>query len=134
MGDHGHVAPGGMGGASDEVLHVPFFAYRRGSNMGNHLKENRRLAGTPAADAVRFVARARTIDELSEVPSVVANDVCDIMGESVGASHINTCDEWRVGGAYTVELVDVAPTVMALLGLPVPRHAVRHDRRLRKTR
>ena len=132
MGDHGHVALGGMS-SSDEVLHA-FLCVPKRVDMGNHLKENRRLAGTPAADAVRFVARARTIDELSEVPSVVANDVCDIMGESVGASHINTCDEWRVGGAYTVEIVDVAPTVMALLGLPVPRHAVRHDRRLRKTR
>jgi len=46
------------------------------------------------------------------------------MGESVGSGHINTCDEWRDEGAFTVESVDIAPTLMALLGLPVPRHAV----------
>ena len=32
---------------------------------------------------------------LSQAPSIVANDLCDIMGESVGATHKNTCDEWR---------------------------------------
>lgn len=42
----------------------------------------------------------------------------------MGSGHINTCDEWRDEGAFTVESVDIAPTLMALLGLPVPRHAV----------
>ena len=52
-------------------------------------------AGTPPTDGPRFVARARTLDEYAEPPAVVTNDACDILGESVGASPINTCDEWR---------------------------------------
>lgn len=35
MGDHGHAAPGGMGGASGDVRHVPLFAYRKGSRLGS---------------------------------------------------------------------------------------------------
>ena len=85
-------------------------------------REARRVAGTPEHDAARFVAQARTLQQDSESPSVVANvgaawgtcgaaqgnladalrlrlpfsqDFCDIMGESVGSSHVNTCDEWR---------------------------------------
>ena len=77
----------------------------------------------PQVDGARFVARARRLEEFADPPGIIANDVCDIMQESSGSQHKNTCDEWREGGAYTVENVDVAPTVMALLGLPVPRHA-----------
>ncbi len=123
-GDHGHVAPGGMGGASDENLLVPLFAYKKGSRLGHDLKKQRRAAGSsPQLDGARFVSRARRIEEIEEKPAVVANDVCDIMAESVGSEHINTCDEWREDGEFTIETVDLAPTVMALLGLPVPRHA-----------
>ena len=80
MGDHGHVAPGGMGGASDDVRHVPFFAYRKGSGLGTRAREARRVAGTPAFDGMRFVAKTRTLKQYAEPPTVVANDVCDIMG------------------------------------------------------
>ena len=73
-------------------------------------------------DGARFVARARRVEEVALEPTVVPNDVCDIMADS-GTTHVNSCDEWREGGAYTVENTDLAPTVMALLGLPVPRHA-----------
>ena len=66
--------------------------------------------------------QARLLEEVAEAPTTVANDVCDIMGDSVGAAHVNSCDEWREEGAYTIESVDVAPTVMALLGLPVREH------------
>lgn len=123
MGDHGHVAPGGMGGVTSDVQMVPLMAYRKGSRMGSNAREARRVAGDNVRDAARFVARARLLDETVEAPSVVANDVCDIMQESVGSRHSNTCDEWRAGGTYTVSTVDIAPTVLALLGLPVPRHA-----------
>ena len=68
---------------------------------------------------VRYFSQARLLEEAAEAPTTVANDVCDIMGDSVGAAHVNSCDEWREEGAYTIESVDVAPTVMALLGLPV---------------
>jgi hypothetical protein len=102
----------------------------------------------------RLVAQARTLDEAGDPPTTTSNDVCDIMGETLG-DHINTCDEWRQArgappplafapaaacaspahssrararwrqnGEYQVEIVDVAPTVMALLGLPVPRDSV----------
>ena len=57
VGDHGHVAPGGMGGASPEVRDVPLFAYRRGSGLGTRMKEARRVAGAPEYDAPRFVAK-----------------------------------------------------------------------------
>jgi hypothetical protein len=67
MGDHGHVAPGGMGGASDDVRHVPFFGYRRGSGLGWHSREARRVAGNQERDAVRFVAQARTLDEVGSL-------------------------------------------------------------------
>ena len=83
-------------------------------------REARRVAGDPERDGVRFVAKSRRLEEYAEAPETVANDLCDIMQESVGDTHKNTCDEWREEGAFTVETVDVAPTVMALLGLPVP--------------
>ena len=53
VGDHGHVAPGGMGGSSPEVRQVPLFAYRKGSNMGGQHKEARRVAGAQHAHGVR---------------------------------------------------------------------------------
>ena len=123
MGDHGHVNPGGAGGASDDVRLVPFFAYKRNSKMGETLVQSQRDAGSaPSYDATRFVAKARLLAEYSDPPHTTANDFCDIMGESMG-DHVNTCDEWRKNGDHQVENVDIAPTVMALLGLPVPRHA-----------
>ena len=79
-----------------------------------------RDAGSPIYDSARFVARARLLSEWMETPTTTANDACDIMGESLGG-HVNTCDEWRPNGDHQVEIVDLAPTVMALLGLPVPR-------------
>ena len=124
-GDHGHVAPGGSGGTTQDVSLVPFFAYRRGSQLGARERTARRVAGSSSLlDGARFVARARRLDEYTDVPVVVPNDKCDIMGESSGSIHKNTCDEWRRDGEYTVENVDIAPTVMALLGLPVPRTAI----------
>ena len=42
----------------------------------------------------------------------------------VGDQFKNTCDEWRDDGTYAVDIIDIAPTVMALLGLPVPRHSL----------
>ena len=124
-GDHGHVAPGGSGGTTQDVSLVPFFAYRRGSQLGTRERTARRVAGSSSLlDGARFVARARRLDEYTDVPVVVPNDKCDIMGESSGSIHKNTCDEWRRDGEYTVENVDIAPTVMALLGLPVPRTAI----------
>ena len=106
-----------------------------------------RDAGSPVYDSARFVARARLLTEWIEPPTIAANDKCDIMGETLGG-HVNTCDEWRPNGDHQVEIdhpltptpnpnpdpspspnpnpdqveiVDLAPTVMALLGLPVPR-------------
>lgn len=43
MGDHSHMPPGGMGGASNDVRHVPLFAYRKGSGMGTAHREARSL-------------------------------------------------------------------------------------------
>ena len=123
VGDHGHVDPGGFGGVTPDVRHVPLFAYQKGSGLGTRTRSARNSAGSSArVDGSRFVARSRTLEEVTNKPSVVAADVCDIMRDS-GTDHVNSCDEWRDEGTYTVENTDIAPTVMALLGLPVPRHA-----------
>ena len=89
-----------------------------------------RDAGSPVYDAARFVARARLLTEWEEPPTIAPNDKCDIMGESLGG-HVNTCDEWRVNGDHQVEIVDLAPTVMALLGLVRVRARVRAKARVR---
>ena len=73
MSDHGHVPPGGMGGASAEVSLVPFFAYRKGSGLGTRQQNAQRVAGDPERDALRFVAKARTIAVRS---SAVAESQC----------------------------------------------------------
>ena len=69
--------------------------------MGTRTRTARNRAGTdPQIDGARFVARARLLEEVYDAPAVVANDVCDIMGES-GTAHVNSCDEWRENGAYS---------------------------------
>ena len=125
MGDHGHTEPGGAGGAADEVRIVPLFAYQKGSNLGQKAESARTAAGTAAADSPRFVAKARELSEAQITPTVVTPaDGCDILDETVGDQFKNTCDEWRDDGTYAVDIIDIAPTVMALLGLPVPRHSL----------
>ena len=79
IGDHGHVPPGGAGGTSDDVRTVPFFAYKKGSGMGDRWRQARKDSGSTVADSSRFVARARRIDEFNEPPDVTPNDKCDIM-------------------------------------------------------
>ena len=70
IGDHGHVPPGGAGGTSDDVRTVPFFAYKKGSGMGDRWRQARKDSGSTVADSSRFVARARRIDEFNEPPDV----------------------------------------------------------------
>ena len=103
-GDHGHVAPGGSGGATDEVRHVPFFAYRKGSNMGVAISQARRAAGSDV-DAARW-PRAP--------PRGVR--VCGRGGQRP-RHHGRAAQLVRRlrRAARTVENVDLAPTVMALL-------------------
>lgn len=45
-----------------------------------------------------ILTRLRSHLSGKEPPAVVANDVCDILAESVGSAHVNTCDEWRENG------------------------------------
>ena len=109
---------------------MPLFAYKRNSGMGTRHVQAQRDAGSPVYDAARFVARARLLTEWEEPPTIAPNDKCDIMGESLGG-HVNTCDEWRVNGDHQVEIVDLAPTVMALLGLVRVRARVKARARVR---
>ena len=112
--DHGHVDRGGSGGSEAHSVDVPLIAYRAGSMLGLKAKE------VPPAFSIRTTPRARRERPLEGVDGGVDGSV----DEGRRAQHGGTSSRYGPGPlGVGWKTVDIAPTIAAVLGLPVPRQS-----------
>ena len=112
--DHGHEARGGSGGTSDVVSRTPLYSFRKTVAHGaTTLELNELAAATRHAAAT---TRKATSDSSSE-----NGDSSSDNGDS--SSTTSTTSVTMVDDSSEHSMLDIAPTLALLSGLPVPRHA-----------